>query len=415
MYYYLKLIKKYGIGKCIIRMFGNIFYTIVFWPYKLYAEKKAMVDNNKVLFTSIPSFSDNAKVFYDYLKKNTNLNFVWLIGANDILPQSDERTVFIRYKSLYHYGITLKALKEIMCSKYIFFTHGSPFFKVKKRQNQICVNLWHGCGYKDISIGSNKFVELNPFDYALVPGQVFVDTKQKFWGCKKEQILVLGYPRYDLFKYDDSNAHSFAESLKKDSQKLIIWMPTFRKTNKEEFPEAKIEYKYDIPLLNSDDDLKKLNELCKKNVIRICVKRHPYQKVYKCEKKTFSNIVFINNDDLKKEEIELYSLLKYTDALISDYSSVSVDYLLLNKPIAFSLDDYNDYKKTRGFVFENPLEYMPGYHLYELNDLFAFIKDIASSEDKYKVERQNIMNKVHNPCGNYCERIWNNISQLQNK
>lgn len=59
----------------------------------------------------------------------------------------------------------------------------------------------------------------------------------------------------------------------------------------------------------------------------------------------------------------------YSDALITDYSSVCVDYLIVDKPIAYTLDDYEVYKQTRGFVFEDPHEYMPGHHLYRFSDL----------------------------------------------
>ena len=55
----------------------------------------------------------------------------------------------------------------------------------------------------------------------------------------------------------------------------------------------------------------------------------------------------------------MYVLLRNADALITDYSSAYFDYMLLNRPIAFTVEDIEEYRKKRGFVFDNPFEYMP--------------------------------------------------------
>ena len=59
---------------------------------------------------------------------------------------------------------------------------------------------------------------------------------------------------------------------------------------------------------------------------------------------------------MEKKQIKLYELIGISDGLLSDYSSVAVDYLLLDRPLGYVLADYNIYKEKRGFVFEDPLE-----------------------------------------------------------
>ena len=63
--------------------------------------------------------------------------------------------------------------------------------------------------------------------------------------------------------------------------------------------------------------------------------------------------------------------------LITDYSSVYVDYLLLDRPIVFSCPDLEKYKKDRGFVVEDPSLLMPGTLVRNqkelINSLRAFI------------------------------------------
>lgn len=415
--YYLNAAKEYGFINCVKRVVGTCIYCVVSPVYKFYLMNFTKIDDNKIVFCSKPSFSDNSKALYDYLK---NLNqddwyqFVWMIGYKEEIPQIKENnTIFIRRHVMSHGGMTLAALKETATAKYVFFTHGSPLGDFgKTRKEQMVINLWHGCGYKDIQKSSTSWISKNPCDYSLVPGNVFVKTKAGFWGCEEEKILPIGYPRYDSLYLGAAEAANYAEQLRGNAEKLIVWMPTFRKTKGGKFPESKIKGYFELPLLDGEKQLDELNRECKTLNTVICVKRHPSQLVYECEKNDYSNIKFINNEDLKAQNVDLYAFLKYTDALISDYSSIAIDYLLLHKPIAFSLDDYNEYKKTRGFVFENPLDYMPGHHLYEFSHMKQFLQDVAQGKDLYAKERADIMDDVHNRCSNYCERIWKTVKKL---
>ena len=105
------------------------------------------------------------------------------------------------------------------------------------------------------------------------------------------------------------------------------------------------------------------------------------------------------------------ALLHEADALVSDYSSVSVDFMLLNRPMAFALEDFAEYKEARGFVFSDPLAYMPGHHLYGFADFTAFLEDVARDDDRFAMERARILPKMHNLCQNYTERIYRTIME----
>ncbi len=81
-----------------------------------------------------------------------------------------------------------------------------------------------------------------------------------------------------------------------------------------------------------------------------------------------------------------YELIGISDGLLSDYSSVAVDYLLLDRPLGYVLADYNIYREKRGFVFEDPLEYMPGEKIYNACDLKKFMKHLSDGTDSYRAE-----------------------------
>ena len=82
-----------------------------------------------------------------------------------------------------------------------------------------------------------------------------------------------------------------------------------------------------------------------------------------------------------------------------------MDYLLLDRPLAYILTDFEQYQAKRGFVFDNPLAYMPGEILYGLNDLTRFLSHVATGEDLYREERHRLLPIMHNRCEGYCQRL----------
>ena len=102
-------------------------------------------------------------------------------------------------------------------------------------------------------------------------------------------------------------------------------------------------------------------------------------------------------------------IMNASDALLTDFSSAAVDYLLLDRPIGFVLMDYVDYEKTRGFIIKNPLDYMPGEKLYSLQDIMRFISDVVQGKDDFREERAEMRKKMHNETTCYCERILNRL------
>ena len=89
----------------------------------------------------------------------------------------------------------------------------------------------------------------------------------------------------------------------------------------------------------------------------------------------------------------MYPLLGKTDYLITDYSSVFVDYLTLNKPIGFLLNDVDVYQKGRPLYFEPTKENLPGTVMYTLEDMKDFIannkRHIATESELFNIFTDN--------------------------
>lgn len=370
------------------------------------------INKRRQTFIISRSYQDNCLSFLDYMSEKEKSNQFFLICDKD---QRKEM------KKLYQKKHNITILSEhqkivagiiMLSSKYVYYMHKRPYSYIKKSPKQTVINLWHGSGYKDKGTGEKNWRDGEDFDFVLVPGEAFRTTKSEFFSCKIERVLPLGYPRYDHMLHPPKEVNHFFNRFFSNNYHTVIWMPTFRKTgaNISTCAENQVEWGFDIPLLEKSDQMTELDQFLLQKQLNILIKRHPYQVSYTCEKCSYANIRFISNEDLYALGTDVYGVLNQTRALISDYSSIAVDYMLLNKPIAFSLDDFEQYKDTRGFVFDNPLDYMPGHHLYTFDDLKSFLQDISEGKDPYAEERHRLMKIMHNPCESYCERIWSTIN-----
>ena len=101
------------------------------------------------------------------------------------------------------------------------------------------------------------------------------------------------------------------------------------------------------------------------------------------------------NEELNEKNVQLYQFIGSTDALITDYSSVYYDYLLTGKPIGLTVDDFEEYSKTTGFVFDEVFEYIIGEHILNCDDFVRFIDNVVSGKDDL-LEKRNEMNKLFN-------------------
>ena len=360
-----------------------------------------------IVFQSKPDYSDNSKAIADYLVANgyaDKYKIHYLVsekfGGNRNF--ANNKIIFFCLSNKLHL-LKWCSCKTLLTSQYVFASHGFKIPMCKGMKGQKYITLWHGCGYKDnADKQSSRF-----FDLALVPGPLFVETKSRFWNTTSNYLLAKGYPRYDWLLHPSDNAKEFADYYRKTAKKIIIWMPTYRNSM------AYGGYAEDVitqfPLMANHDDWKHLDEVCRKNNVILLVKLHPAQRSYDIKFVEFSNIRQITNEDFLKADVQMYEFLAFTDGLISDYSSVAVDYLLVNKPIAFALDDFDIYNKMRGFVFDNPKIYMPGHHLYTVEDLCDYVTDVSVDNDKYADERKKMSNIAIYKSNNYCKEIVDSI------
>lgn len=406
----IRKLKKVNAQKGKKAMLHELWATVT---YSLYDRRRikrlkkfppALVEN-RMLFETNDDFTDNGRALFDYLIENgynKKYEIVWLVHEPKKYKKYEIENV--RFIKNFKTGSTIRraqAYKYALTSKYIFYTQAFNWIGMS-RKNQLFIDLWHGCGYKANKNGRKVF-----FDYCLVPGDVFIETKMEFFGCTSKKLLSFGYPRYDMMLRGSARANEYKEKLLKetDSTKLILWMPTYRHASSERLNEETLNNEFNIPLIDDADKLLELNRFCKENHILIVIKKHYLQIPYDFGDNVLTNIVYLENKDLAANDLQLYEFINCSDALVSDYSSVAIDYLLLDRPLGFTLDDYEAYTESRGWVFDDPLEYMPGKHMYDMQEFKEFILDVKDGKDDHKEQRALVRAKTHNVCENYCQRV----------
>lgn len=360
-------------------------------------------------YTKGMDFADNARALFEYALQiglNHWYELVWLVKnpAEFEWYKTIENVRFLSFDwSVSDDRTERDSYYRALClAKYLFFTDAYGFAR-NCRKDQIRVQLWHGCGFKT----RVNFVRCEKrYEYTTVISDLYADIHADIYGLRKEQVLVTGYAKQDwLF-------HPRREDMERlripEGDKYIFWMPTFRSTDQrlEQLNEYRLESETGLSIVNTRDQMDRLNMLLAQRNIVLVVKLHPFQDRTTVHCGKYSHIHLIENEDLVRLDIPVNRLLGQADALISDYSSAAVDYMLLDRPIAFMLEDVEEYEQSRGFVFNNIREWMPGKEIFAFEDVCVFVREVAENQDTTMEKRRMLRDRMHKYRDDHnCQRI----------
>lgn len=357
---------------------------------------------NRIFFEDSVTVRENHYYLYSYMIENGYDKIYDIIYYPDKISICSKNTIS-------SYILILKRILWSFTSKYIITSYGPSGYLFKATQKQLIIYIGHGIGIKKIGYAlcsdiNNKHNKMSQrCQYFVAPSKFFLKTMIASFNCLANQVIFMGAPKNDyLFKNIDINM--LYEKKLCQFNKIVVFLPTYRNAVSLGFNKHSV----DFPLINKEN-IDKLNFYLNEIGCYMIVKFHPsYQNtnLLNIEKDKYTNMIFLTNIDLDVLNIPLYSLLKRSDALITDYSSVFQDYLLLNKPIGFVLSDLNEYINVRGLNFEDPLSLMPGHKIYNFNDLIQFLEDVIQNHDLFAQQREN-MNILFN-----VEQNGNNCKQL---
>jgi len=358
------------------------------------------------------SFLDNVKYFYLYLQEiDKNQNFVFIT--------SDRQTfsfLSAQYDNILYYPSRKAYWKLFRCEVVVVdnssWMNDCKFLFLRGAK---VVQIWHGIGYKKIQRCNKKFISetssffrrtlLNyfgmlPHYQALVSTSTFFTEKVFKPAFISEHFINTGYPRNDVLlhpkKYEQVRLNTDQETIKKVEEykkrdaKCIVYAPTFRDTGGDAISDKAI-------------DLKKLNDFAQKENLVFVFKLHPLP-VYKSTTDNFDRILWYNNT------MDVYPFLHLADAMISDYSSIYLDYILLDRPVLLFLYDKEKYETVDRELHPFYADFFIGPVSKNQNQLENDLIQSLSKEDSYSSLRKQILEKSYEHIDdNSAERIFNFI------
>ncbi len=359
----------------------------------------AKKDENKIVFESEPDFSDNSKSLYDYMIQN-NFNqkykMVWCVKNPENFK--DMKVKNVTFTSFRDKRYLLNYLYHIATAKTVIYTHATPPMIDTKNQTVAC--LWHGTPLKHMNFIKT---DADPFTFIVSASEFCSDALANCFKVSHDKIKVTGYPRCDIL-FEETDMPSKLDINRIEWPKVVLWMPTFRQSSQLKIFDSH-QTQTGLPLIETSEQLIDLNKKLQELRLFVIIKLHPLQDL-SGDLVDLSNIKMLTSDKLEEDDIGLYNLVANSDVLLTDYSSIYFDYLLLDRPIGFIIDDIEEYNKNRGFVTEKPLEMMPGQKIKTTEELYSFFEDISNDKDDFADDRARVNNIVnHFQDNNSSERL----------
>jgi CDP-glycerol glycerophosphotransferase (TagB/SpsB family) len=345
-------------------------------------------------------FLDNAKYFF--LQGNPllapDVRMVFVTERDDvkkILIDSDyEGMIYPSMRSIWF----LLRCGTVVVDSAEWFGRLRRFFLVKAK----IVQLWHGVGFKRIELDrwrneadSTGFLS-TPLAYRVrllayrVTGRLvrydIVNTTSVFYrdqvfalAFKSKYFPVTGYPRNTFgeigskgkvlaWKNVDPVISILANEWATAGRRIVLIAPTFRDSGA-------------APLSLTPNISAMLDVFCEEHGIEIVFKFHPAER----------NLSFVQGRHLHlcDPTSDLYPLMPYSSAMVTDYSSIYMDYLLLGKPVIFLTPDIDRYVSTERQVQFDFEKMSPGPKVATWKELSTTLIEQLQN-DTYIEARENI-------------------------
>ncbi len=361
----LDLIKKY-----IFSIIRNILPLLIF-------------PKQKIIFISVGPSGCNSYALFKYLKENEKELPVELF-------HDDWKR---RSLSIPQY---FRRIYTLSLAKVLVTTHGPISLP-----NRIELNTWHGPLFKSVRVmenPSNKTqinTNFRKVDKILSYSQLYLSLLVACTLTNPYRHKITGAPRNDFLLDSDGrgNLEKILGSNLKD-KKIVMFVPTFRKGYSKKQGSKNFSNLFGFENFNSEN----FNKFLEENNLFLVYKLHPNEESHLNEYKDLINSKFsfhLNNQVLLENNFDFYEILNCADILITDYSGIFIDYLLLNRPIIFNPTDLAEYDKTRGFLYTPYNQWTPGHKIKTQDDLINEIGNILKGIDTFADQRELAKNIWH--------------------
>lgn len=356
-------------------------------------------DSHIWLFSSTDNshYNYNSRYLFEYVKENLpEITPLFVINDPELrnsLSSKYGKQYFIETESI-------QGIRQALSAGVWFTSAGLPAYGTGLHKKRLIINLWHGVPLKKIALLDPNlkkaariyFKKIFSENYTciLTTSHELIPLMARSFAVSEDKIKVLGQPRNDgLFQKND--CHEILGQLFPDLPeytKTVLYAPTFR-----DYGQVQL-----FPF--KDFDQKQLEAFLEEKNMLLFIRTHVAEQG-SAAPYLGKRIRFLGNEQAE----DVTGILNIFDCLITDYSSIYIDYLLTDKPMIFLPYDRQQYLDGRGMNFDYD-DVTPGPKPETFND---FLDALSPKEDFWKSERTRVnrlFNEIQHPCAaDICNKV----------
>lgn len=356
-------------------------------------------DSHIWLFSSTDNshYNYNSRYLFEYVKENhPEITPLFVINDPELrnsLSSKYGKQYFIETESI-------QGIRQALSAGVWFTSAGLPAYGTGLHKKRLIINLWHGVPLKKIALLDPNlkkaariyFKKIFSENYTciLTTSHELIPLMARSFAVSEDKIKVWGQPRNDgLFQKNDCReilGQLFPDLPK--YTKAALYAPTFR-----DYGQVQL-----FPF--KDFDQKQLEAFLEEKNMLLFIRTHVAEQG-SAAPYLGKRIRFLGNEQAE----DVTGILNIFDCLITDYSSIYIDYLLTDKPMIFLPYDRQQYLDGRGMNFDYD-DVTPGPKPETFND---FLDALSPKEDFWKSERTRVnrlFNEIQHPCAaDICNKV----------
>lgn len=356
-------------------------------------------DSHIWLFSSTDNshYNYNSRYLFEYVKENLpEITPLFVINDPELrnsLSSKYGKQYFIETESI-------QGIRQALSAGVWFTSAGLPAYGTGLHKKRLIINLWHGVPLKKIALLDPNlkktariyFKKIFSENYTciLTTSHELIPLMARSFAVSEDKIKVWGQPRNDgLFQKNDCReilGQLFPDL--PEYTKTVLYAPTFR-----DYGQVQL-----FPF--KDFDQKQLEAFLEEKNMLLFIRTHVAEQG-SAAPYLGKRIRFLGNEQAE----DVTGILNIFDCLITDYSSIYIDYLLTDKPMIFLPYDRQQYLDGRGMNFDYD-DVTPGPKPETFND---FLDALSPKEDFWKSERTRVnrlFNEIQHPCAaDICNKV----------
>lgn len=356
-------------------------------------------DSHIWLFSSTDNshYNYNSRYLFEYVKENLpKITPLFVINDPELrnsLSSKYGKQYFIETESI-------QGIRQALSAGVWFTSAGLPAYGTGLHKKRLIINLWHGVPLKKIALLDPNlkkaariyFKKIFSENYTciLTTSHELIPLMSRSFAVSEDKIKVWGQPRNDgLFQKNDCReilGQLFPDL--PEYTKTVLYAPTFR-----DYGQVQL-----FPF--KDFDQEQLEAFLDEKNMLLFIRTHVAEQG-SAAPYLGKRIRFLGNEQAE----DVTGILNIFDCLITDYSSIYIDYLLTDKPMIFLPYDRQQYLDGRGMNFDYD-DVTPGPKPETFNDL---LDALSPKEDFWKSERTRVnrlFNEIQHPCAaDICNKV----------